>query len=297
MTRVSHVRLSTFSVVARDPSNGDLGVIVQSKFPCVGSVVPWAMADVGAIATQAWANVSYGPRGLELLKAGKSAQAVLDALVGSDEGAQHRQVGIVDANGQVAVHTGEECMHWAGHVAGKGFTCQGNILASADVVQDMSSAYEKAEGDLIDRLFAALNAGQAAGGDRRGMQSAAIFVVRKGGGYEGGNDRYVDVRVDEHPAPIAELERIFTIYDLTLLSREAESNLMRISGPIATTIRNALSALGYLKDGSVKGDWDSRAETALQEWTNTNNFENKYVEGKIWKSVLDFLLEQSRSSG
>ncbi len=296
MTSEFSVRPSTFSVAARDPSNGDLGVIVQSKFPCVGSVVPWAMAEVGAIATQAWANVSYGPRGLELLKEGKSAQTVLDALIGSDEGAQHRQVGIVDANGQVAVHTGTECMDWAGHVTGKGFTCQGNILAGADVVQDMASAYENKDGDLIDKLFAALNAGQAAGGDRRGMQSAAILVVRKGGGYEGGNDRYVDVRVDEHPAPIAELERIFTIYDLTLLSREAESNLMRISGPIATTVKGALTALGYLKEGSTKEDWSPEAQKALQEWTNTNNFENKYVEGKIWKGVLDFLLEQSKSS-
>ncbi len=296
MTRVSSVRPSTFSVVARDPDNGDIGVIVQSKFPCVGSVVPWAMAEVGAIATQAWANVSYGPRGLELLKEGKSATAVLDALVGSDEGAQHRQVGIVDANEQVAVHTGTECMDWAGHVTGKGFTCQGNILARADVVQDMASAYESTDGDLIDKLFAALNAGQAAGGDRRGMQSAAILVVRKGGGYEGGNDRYVDVRVDEHPAPIAELERIFKIYDMTLLSREAPSNLMPISGPIARKIRSALAALGYLKEGSAKDDWDSSAQTALQEWTNTNNFENKYVEGKIWKSVLDFMAEQWESS-
>ncbi len=283
---------STFSLVARDVSNGDLGVIVQSKFPAVGSVVPWAEADVGAIATQAWANVSYGPRGLVLLRDGQSARATLKVLIESDEGSQHRQIGIVDAKGEVAVHTGKECMDWAGHVTGDGYTCQGNILAGEAVVVDMAEAYETTEGDLIDRMLAALKAGQAAGGDRRGMQSAALFVVRTEGGYEGGNDRYVDVRVDEHPRPIEELERIFKIYDMTLLSREDVSNLYPIGGPIATRIQGVLYDLGFLKEVSFDQDWTQEAEAALQEWTNTNNFENKYVEGKIWKSVLDYLFEQ-----
>ncbi len=283
---------STFSIVARDASNGDLGIIVQSKFPCVGSVVPWAEAEVGAIATQAWANVSYGPRGLVLLRKGKSAKETLSILIESDEGSQHRQLGIVDAKGEVAVHTGRECIDWAGHVTGDGYTCQGNILAGESVVADMAEAYEKTDGDLIDRLFAALKAGQAAGGDKRGMQSAALFVVRKEGGYEGGNDRYVDVRVDDHPSPIEELERIFNIYDMTLLSREDPTYLYPISGPIANRIQGILHDLGFLKEVSLNNDWTSEAEDALQEWTNTNNFENKYVSGKIWKSVLDYLFEQ-----
>ncbi|MFW9933079.1 MAG: DUF1028 domain-containing protein [Candidatus Thorarchaeota archaeon] len=283
---------STFSIVARDDSNGDLGIIVQSKFPCVGSVVPWAEAEVGAIATQAWANVSYGPRGLALLRDGKSAKETLSHLIASDDGSQHRQIGIVDGRGNVAAHTGEECMNWAGHITGDGYTCQGNILAGEAVVINMAEAYEKTEGDLIDKLVAALKAGQSAGGDKRGMQSAALFIVRKEGGYEGGNDRYVDIRVDEHPSPIEELERILKIYDMTLLSREDLSNLYNIGGPIAKRIQGVLHDLGFLKEVSFSDDWTSEAEAALQEWTNTENFENKWVDGKIWKSVLDYLFEQ-----
>jgi uncharacterized Ntn-hydrolase superfamily protein len=296
-TDVRLSRPSTFSIAARDPSNGDLGIIVQSKFPCVGSVVHWALAEVGAIATQAWANTSYGPKGLELLSSGKSAQDVLDTLVRNDEKAEHRQVGIVDASGGVAVHTGGDCMDWAGHVAGNGFTCQGNILASGDVVSDMASAYESTEGDLIDKLFAGLKAGQAAGGDRRGMQSAAVLVVRKEGGYEGGNDRYVDVRVDEHPSPIKELERIFKVYDMTLLSREPVSDLLKLDGPVAERVQGALHDLGYLEQVSFTESWPQEAALALQAWINASNFENKHRDdGTIWKSVLDYLFESWEQS-
>ena len=291
MIRVNHP--STFSIVARDPSNGDFGVIVQSKFPAVGSVVPWAKADIGAIATQAWANVSYGPRGLLLLESGMSASETLKALLKDDEGREHRQVGIVDTRGQAVAHTGKECLDWAGHIVGKGFTCQGNILASEDVVGNMAEAYESTDGDLIDKLFAVLNAGQAAGGDRRGMQSAAILVVRKEGGYEGGNDRYVDVRVDEHPSPIRELERIFKIYDMTLLSREDPSQLQKIQGDTSLKIQRALMTLGYL-DRIDENHFPEIASAALMNWTNTNNFENKARDdGTIWQSVLDFLLNQA----
>ncbi len=291
MINISHP--STFSIAARDPSNGDLGIIVQSKFPAVGSVVPWAKAEIGAIATQAWANVSYGPRGLVLLESGKSASATLKTLLQDDDGREHRQVGLVDSKGQAAAHTGKECLEWAGHIIGDGFTCQGNILASDHVVGDMAVAYESTEGDLIDKLFAAINAGQAAGGDRRGMQSAAILVVRKEGGYEGGNDRYVDVRVDEHPSPIHELERIFKIYDMTLLSREDPSQLQPIQGTIALQIQKALVALGFL-DKIDEDGFPDIAKDALLNWTNTNNFENKARDdGTIWQSVLDFLLNQA----
>jgi len=287
-------RPSTFSVVARDPSNGDFGIIVQSKFPAVGSVVPWAKAEVGAIATQAWANVSYGPRGLDLLIAGKTASETLKILLKDDSGAQHRQVSIVDQDGHVVAHTGKECMNWAGHYVGDGFACQGNILAGKDVVSNMATAYEKTEGDLIDKLFATLNAGQNAGGDRRGMQSAAILVVRKEGGYEGGNDRYVDVRVDEHPTPIKELERIFKIYDMTLLSREDPSNLRRIEGDLSVRIQQTLVFLGYLDTVSTDA-FPDKAKTALSEWTNTNNFENKARDdGTIWQSVVDYLFQDTK---
>ena len=284
---------STFSIVARNPTNGDLGVIVQSKFPAVGSVVPWAEANVGAIATQAWANVGYGPNGLSLLESGLSASETLKTLLNEDEGREHRQIGIVDAKGQAVAHTGKECMEWAGQIIGDGFTCQGNILAGEDVVIEMAEAYEITEGDLIDKLFAGLIAGQAAGGDRRGMQSASILVVREKGGYEGGNDRYVDVRVDDHPTPIDELVRIFNIYDMTLLSREDPNLLMRIEGDLLAIIQEALVTLGYL-DKVYADFFDQKTKSALTEWINSNNFENKARDdGTIWPSVVDFLLEDA----
>lgn len=284
---------STFSIVARDPENGDLGIIVQSKFPAVGSVVPWALANIGAIATQAWANVGYGPNGLELLKAGKNASETLKALLDEDEGQEHRQVGIVDASGHAVAHTGKECMEWAGHIVGDGFACQGNILAGEAVIVDMAEAFEKTDGDLIDKLFAGLIAGQAAGGDRRGMQSAAILVIREKGGYEGGNDRYVDVRVDEHPSPIEELVRIFNIYDTTLLSREDPRLLMKIEGELLSLIQKALVTLDYLEKDHAN-IFDKPTQSALTEWINTNNFENKARDdGTIWPSIVEFLLNDA----
>lgn len=284
---------STFSIAARDPTNGDLGIIVQSKFPAVGAVVPWARAEIGAVATQAWANTSYGPRGLELLAAGRGASETLQILLKDDDKVEHRQVGIVDSNGTAVSHTGSECMEWAGHIIGKGYTCQGNILAGEEVVVDMAEAYERKEGDLIDKLFAAIKAGQAAGGDKRGMQSASILVVRTEGGYEGGNDRYVDVRVDDHPSPIAELERIFKLYDMTLLSREDPSRLIQIEGDVALKIQKALVVQGFLETIS-EDTFPDTALAALREWTNTNNFENKWREdGTIWYSVLEYLLRES----
>lgn len=290
---VMFVRPSTFSIVARDATTGDLGIIVQSKFPAVGSVVPWARANVGAIATQAWANVSYGPRGLDMLSEGMTAPEVLDALISSDSGYAHRQVGLVDAAGRAVAFTGEECMEWAGHVVGDGYACQGNILAGEDVVVSMAEAYETAEGDLIDKLFAALKAGQAAGGDRRGMQSAAILVVREGGGYEDGSDRYVDVRVDDHPSPIEELERIFKIYDMTLLSREDLSNLLTIQGEVSQKIQEALVTLGLL-DTVLAGGFSTVANDALQKYISINNFENKMRDdGTIWRSVYEYLLRDA----
>ncbi len=288
MSQKSHP--STYSLAARDPQNGDFGIVVQSKFPAVGVMVPWAKADIGAVATQAWANTSYGPRGLELLRKGKSVSETLRILLSDDDNAEHRQVGIVDAKGNAIAHTGDECMEWAGHLTGNGFTCQGNILTGEAVIVSMVEAYEQTEGDLIDKLFASLKAGQAAGGDRRGMQSAAILVVREKGGYEGGTDRYVDVRVDDHQDPIKELERVFGVYDMTLLSREDPSRLLPIEGDIALKIQQALQAHGFLEE-IVECQFPNSAVAALREWTNINNFENKWRDdGKIWKSVFDYLV-------
>ncbi len=286
---------STFSCVARDPDNGDLGVIVQSKFPCVGSIVQWAKAEVGAVATQAWANPVYGPRGLELMAEGKSATETLKTLQKEDdeEMVKHRQVGLVDAKGEAVSFTGNECMDWAGHVIGNGFCCQGNILAGESVVTAMAGAYESTDGDIIDRLFATLKAGQSQGGDRRGMQSAAILVVRKGGGYGGEIDRYVDVRVDDHPSPIVELERIFDVYDMTLLSREDPSRLLKIEGTTAIKIQKGLKALGFL-ESVTEDSFPQRAAEALRQFINENNFENKATEDStIWQSVYEYLLHQA----
>ena len=292
--RPHDVQPSTFSIVARAPDNGDLGVIVQSKFPAVGSIVPWASAQVGAIATQAWANSSYGPRGLGLLSHGRTAMQTLKALLRDDDMAEHRQVGIVDSKGRAAAHTGEKCMESATHVVGKGYTCQGNILASTSVVTSMAETYERTEGDLIDKLFAGLKSGQAQGGDKRGMQSAAVLVVRKNGGYGGGNDRYVDVRVDEHPRPIEELERIFRIYDMTLLSREPLSMLIRLEGAVAQRVQEALVTLGYLK-AAERACFPPEAAAALEKFMNVSNFENKArSDGTIWQSVLDYLMKEAR---
>jgi uncharacterized Ntn-hydrolase superfamily protein len=199
----------TFSIVALD--GGDLGVAVASKFFAVGSVVPWAKAGVGAIATQAWANTSYGPRGRMLLEEGLSAADVVERLIGDDEHAAVRQVGVVDARGGVGAHTGAECVAWAGHRTGPGFSVQGNILVGGDVLWAMEEAFRSADGELAERLLAALAAGDAAGGDARGRQSAALLVVRDGGGFGGGDDRHVDLRVDDHPDPIRELRRLLAV--------------------------------------------------------------------------------------
>ena len=290
---VVFVSPGTFSIVALDPRNGDLGVAVQSKFIAVGSLVPWAKTNVGAIATQAWVNVSYGPIGLQMLESGLSASETLRKLLASDPHPEVRQVSIIDAKGQVGVHTGRDCMNWAGHVSGKGYSCQGNILASSKVVESMAHAYEGTSGDMIERLLNALSAGQDAGGDRRGQQSAAILVVREKGGYEGYTDRYVDLRVDEHPRPIDEIRRIVRIYDMTVLSREDPTHLLTIDSELSRRIQQNLKKLG-MYDGRVNGVFDDITRKALRQFVNTHNFENKmHDDGRIWKSILEYMDELS----
>lgn len=208
--------VATFSIVARDPKTGDLGIAVASKFLAVGAVVPWARADIGAVATQSFANVAYGPDGLALLSTGKSASETIAMLTKADQRRAFRQAGIVDAKGRAATFTGERCKPWAGGTTGDGWAAQGNLLPGAGVIDAMGTAFDNArasgEGELAEWLVAALAAGDAAGGDKRGRQSAALLVVRNKGGYGGGNDRYVDLRVDDHPTPAAELTRLLALH-------------------------------------------------------------------------------------
>jgi uncharacterized Ntn-hydrolase superfamily protein len=205
--------IGTFSIVAYDSITGELGVAVQSKFLAVGSVVPYAEAGIGAIASQAWGNTTYGPEGLALLRMGISSEQVVDILTAKDKNRTQRQLGIVDAKGMAASYTGEDCLNWAGHIVGDNYAVQGNILAGEKVIKEIARAFEQTKGTLAEKLLQALEAGQKAGGDRRGRQSAALLVVRKHGGYSGYNDRYIDLRVDDHPEPIKELKRLFGLHE------------------------------------------------------------------------------------
>jgi uncharacterized Ntn-hydrolase superfamily protein len=262
----------TFSIVAFDPASGDLGVAVASKFPCVGAVVPWARAGVGAVATQSWANTDFGPDGLALMGGGLPAEAALDAVLESDADREERQVGFVDAGGGAASFTGANCMEWAGGRTGDTFAVQGNILASGDVVVALAETFSHADGDLCDRLLAALLAGDAAGGDRRGKQSAALLVVRAGGGYEGRNDRYVDLRVDDHPDAPMELARLFTVWDTTMLVRTDEP--LEATPDLVGELQRRLAAVGAF-DAEQTGALDDATVAALADWAGRYNLEGR----------------------
>jgi uncharacterized Ntn-hydrolase superfamily protein len=202
----------TFSIVALDPRNGDLGVAVATKALAVGSIVPWASAGVGTIATQAAANPRFGPRGLELLQAGLSPDMAITRLLAGDAYATVRQIGMVDARGRTAAFTGADCPPWAGHRLGEGYACQGNVLVGPETLEALATSFASTVGDLPQRLLAALQAGDSAGGDRRGRQSAALLVARTGA-YFGIADIFVNLRVDDHPAPLTELQRLLDIWD------------------------------------------------------------------------------------
>lgn len=233
--------VATFSIVAFDSATGEVGVAVASKFLAVGSVVPWARAGVGAIATQAYANTNYGPEGLRLLSKGLHPREVIDSLTAGDPERQRRQVGIVDAKGNAATYTGDQCIAWAGGKAGRNFACQGNILVDEKTIDAMANAFIKSQGELSVRLLAALKAGERAGGDSRGKQSAALLVVKEKGGYLGLNDRYIDLRVDDHPEPIDELMRLLSIQrSYSALFAAAR---LRQSGDLAGAISQAKKAV------------------------------------------------------
>ena len=224
--------VSTFSIVAIDPANGDLGVAVASRYFSVGSVVPWALAGVGAVATQANVNVGYGPQAIDLLRQGLTAQQVLAKLLADDTfpGKDGRQVAIVDAHGNVATYTGPKAPHWAGDRQGKTWSAQGNILVGPQVPEAMGRAFESTPGELAEKLYAALKAGDDAGGDARGRQSASILVVRKQGGRNTNNDRYVYINVDDNPQPFPELRRLLDL-NLSYLHEEAAGHLLEKGKP------------------------------------------------------------------
>jgi uncharacterized Ntn-hydrolase superfamily protein len=233
----------TYSIVALDALTGDLGIAVQSKFLAVGAVVPWARAGVGAVATQAFANVAYGPDGLGLLAADVPAADALARLVAADPLRGQRQAGVVDSHGGAATHTGAECFAWAGGRTGPGFAAQGNILAGAGVVQGLAETFLAGGRPFPELLVACLAAADGAGGDRRGRESASLLVVREGGGYGGGNDRWIDLRIDDHVDPIAQLARLMDLQRL-YLDRPAVADLVAIDDALAGELRSLLSRVG-----------------------------------------------------
>ncbi len=285
----------TFSIVGRDEQTGDLGIAVQSKFLAVGAVVPWAKAGVGAVATQSWANTTYGPRGLELLAAGKSAEEAVAALIEADEHADQRQVGIVDAQGRSATYSGTGCMTWAGGVAGRDFAAQGNILVGEETVQAMAHTFQASTGPLWRRLVEALAAGQQAGGDRRGQQSAALLVVRENGGYGGFNDRLMDLRVDDHPRPIEELARLVGMYELLFLKPRPQ-DLLPVAGPLATELQLMLARTGDYA-GEPTGIWDDATYAALERYGGRENLEERLLhdpsDARIDGKVVEYLRAQA----
>src|SRR5437763_13845045 len=281
----------TFSIAARDPQAGELGIAVQSKFLAVGAVVPWAKAGVGAIATQSWANTSYGPRGLELLASGLSAQKTLAQLISEDDSRATRQVGIVGVEGQPATFTGDQCFPWAGGQVGEHYTCQGNILVGEDTVLAMARTFEQTTGRLCDRLVAALAAGQAAGGDSRGQQSAALLVVRQGGGYGGFNDRFIDLRVDDRPQPINELQRILQLHKLYLFPPDPK-DILTIDPGIAHQLQELLTLTGDYQ-GPITDSYDNVTRDAFRKFSGRENLEERWFEdARIDRVVLEFMRQK-----
>lgn len=267
----------TFSIVARDPGSDAVGIAVHSKFISVGSVVPFVSADAGAVATQSFANVAFGPDGLSSLREGYTAEETVDTLVAADEKPERRQVGIVGQDGSVAAHTGEECKNVADDIQGNNYTVQGNILENRETLEAMAKAYENGSDGFPEALIEALHAGENAGGDSRGKQSAALYVAKPEGGYDGKNDRWIDVRVDDHSEPIVELERIFKLYDVTLLSRVEPTALKQLEGDMAAAVTKTLAGLG-LYEGSPGETFGETEREALDTFRGMNNFENQSLE-------------------
>lgn len=255
--------VATYSIVACDLAAGQWGVAVQSKFLAVGSVVPWAEPGAGAVATQSYANPRYGPDGLELLRQGRSAQEVVDELTTADDGRAQRQLGVVDAGGGAATFTGEGCHDWAGGRTGTGYAAQGNILVSAATVDALAETFEAASGSLAERLLGSLAAGQAAGGDSRGQQSAALLVVERDGGYAGLSDTLVDLRVDDHERPIDELQRLYEAHQL-LFGNTPRDRWLPLDDELQAEVSGLLERLGYqtLDDWAGAANLEERVDGA-----------------------------------
>jgi len=283
---------STFSIVACDIDEKVWGVAVSSKFPAVGAVVPWAQTGAGAVATQSFANTSFGPRGLELLAGGFSAVDTLAKLLSDDPEREHRQLGIVDAHGGSATFTGKDCFAWAGGVSGPGYAIQGNILANDQVVPAMQKALLETKGELPGRLLAALLAGDHSGGDRRGRQSAAIYVVKPKGGYGGYIDRWIDYRVDDHPDPVLRLGELLELHNL-YFGKSPESERLPLIGEVLLQLQKIITRAGYLT-GEANGQMDEATQAALIAFIGNENFEERCDPPAGWmdKPVYEYLLKK-----
>ena len=307
-------RAHTYSIVAYDSATGDLGIAVQSKFPNVGGLVPWARAGVGAVATQALSNTDYGEKGLELLARGATAPEAMRIIMRTDPQPSQRQVGMVDARGNAASWTGDSTFDWAGGrtggpaagqmgrkgqlIVGHGYAAQANIMVSEATVRNMAETFERSPGTLADRLIAALVAGQAGGGDKRGMQSAALLVVRAKGGYLGGTDRYIDIRVYDAPDPIKELQRLYALHKLYFFTSDSADLI-----PITPALQKELEAILLTEPANQPQKWlaapqPSLNETFLTALANFMYWENYDVrvrmDGKIDRVALDDIRKNRR---
>jgi uncharacterized Ntn-hydrolase superfamily protein len=276
----------TFSIVAASPDTGEVGVAVQSKFLACAALVSWARGGVGAVATQSFAEVTFGPRGLDLLEQGLSPREALDRLLQGDEQREMRQVGVASADGRAASFTGGECFEHAASVVGENHACQGNILVSDRVVPAMSEAFARTDGPFPERLVEALRAAQAEGGDRRGKEAAGLYVAKPGGGYGGNHDRYVDLRVDHHPEPIEELARILDLHRL-YFERPREQDLIEADPALEEEIDARLRGLG--KRDEDRDVWDD-----LFDYMGWENLEERWAgKGRIDPRVLGYLRDHS----
>lgn len=307
----------TYSIVAYDSATGDLGVAVQSKFPNVGGIVPWGRAGVGAVATQSLSNTDFGARGLDLIAEGATAEEALRIVMRGDTMLQDRQVGIVDARGNAASFTGRTTFDWAGGrvgalsgrgnvpggkgqvIVGRGFAAQANIMVSDQTVKNLAEAFERSRGNLADRLMTALKAGQSGGGDKRGMQSAALLVVRKNGGYLGANDRFIDIRVYDAKDPIAELERLLSLHKLHFFPSEPRDLL-----PVTPAIVAQLEPILLAEPANQTEKWLARPQgsataaflDALKNFMYWENYDVRVrMDGKIDRVVLEDILKKRKT--
>lgn len=285
--------IATFSIVAYDPQRQEWGVAVQSKFLAAAALVSWAQAGAGAVATQSFANLTYGPDGLALMAQGTSAAEAVEIVTTADTDQQTRQVGMVDKTGQAAAFTGAECMDWAGHIVGDGFACQGNILVpgTVEAIAERFVEMRQGPGELADWLVTALAAGQAAGGDKRGRQSAGVLVVREHGGYGGNNDRYLDLRVDDDPHPIAKLQQLVQMHHLYFgaVNPDDRIPLADVTAELQTILQRTDHYTGI-----VDGRLDAVTRKALRALVGMENLEERWdgTGEMIDRAVVDYLREK-----